>query len=327
MKRLATLLVLGLLALGCKYYPPDTDNTQSTALRLIPGVPIQDSINPAQSDSVDWRMFVSDKDVRVNVVYTVGEAYKPHNVRGEIIVFDRPGNIIARKPIVPGKRDYTIMFTARKQSPYYFELRADSGASGYLINCTTEPLDPCSKCGPGTTCCLPTGVCCQQGTKCVAGQCINRNVCNPPCAGWQVCEEGVCVSACPHKCRRGYRCDTRLRQCIRTHKTHHVTPRRPRCGPSQTYDPRQGRCISNQPAPTGHQIPATILNVNNGPSGGVLIVVDRGYKDGVRKGNTARVGRYSLSLYRLFRTRSVWKSRTLTPVKIGRYKTITIFGE
>lgn len=312
---------------GCRYYPPDTDNTQATAGIMVTGIPIQDSINPSQNDSVDWRMFVSDKKVRVNVVYTIGEAYKPHNVRGEIIVFDAQGNIIARKPIVPGKRDYKIMFTARQQSSYYFELRAESGAAGYMINCTTEPVDPCAKCGPGTTCCLPTGVCCPQGTKCVAGQCINRNVCNPPCADWQVCEEGVCVSACPHKCRRGYRCDTRLKACVRVHRRHRTKKRRQTCGAGQTYDSRQGRCVSKQPEPTGHQIRATILNVNSGPSGGVLIVVDKGYQAGVRKGNTARIGGYSLTLHGLFRTRSIWKSGSLTPAKAGAYKSIIIFAQ
>lgn len=306
------------------------DNTQAKALRLIAGVPIQDSINPGHGDSVDWRMFVSDRNVRVNVVYTIGQQYKPHNVRGEIIVFDRPGNVIARKPVVPGKRDYTIMFTARKQAPYYFEFRADSGAAGYLVSCTTESLDPCSKCGPSTTCCMPTGICCAQNTKCVAGQCVSRNVCDPPCADWKVCRDNVCVPACEHRCRRGFACDSRLRRCIRTrprrvHRRHYVKPARPRCRAGQAYDPGVGRCVSN--ATPVNSIIANILNVTQGPSGVTLIIVDRGVKHGVKRGYRARVGSINLVQYSLSRTRSTWKTRRVRPADVlSRYKRITIFG-
>jgi len=328
MKRFLILVpVLFIAFSGCKHYPPDMDNTQSKALRLIVGVPIQDNINPGHGDSVDWRMFVSDRDVRVNVVYTIGEQYSPHNVRGEIIVFDRPGNVIARKPVVPGKRDYTIMFTARKQASYFFKFHADSGAAGYLVTCTTDSLDPCSKCGPSTTCCMPTGLCCAQNTKCVEGQCVSRNVCAPPCAGWQVCKDSVCVSACEHRCKRGYSCDARLRRCIRRRpRKHHIRkPVRPTCRSGQSYDPGSGRCISNV-APS-NSIVARILNVTSGPSGITLIVVDRGVKHGVKRGYHARIGGISLIQYSLTRTRSTWKTKRLKPADVlSRYKKITIFG-
>ncbi len=328
MKRLLFVLSILLIA-GCHHYPPDTDNLQSNALRLIAGVPIQDSINPKHNDKIDWRMFVSDTDVRVTVVYTIGEQYKPHNVRGEIIVFDRPGNVIARKPVVPGKRDYTIMFTARKQAPYYFEFRADSGAAGYLISCTTQPLDPCSKCGPGTTCCLPTGVCCPGNTKCVAGQCVSRNVCTPPCKPDQVCQDGICVSACGH-CRRGYVCDIRIKRCIRRRpiRHHHTVihrERRPKCKAGQVYDQSSGHCIT--PSPATVTITANILNVKQSASGNTLIVVDRGAIHGVKFNYKARMGGILLRQYSLSRTRSTWKTKRLDPATItAKYKTITIFG-
>lgn len=311
---------------GCKHYPPDLDNTQSKALRLISGVPIQDNIAPKRGDSVDWRMFVSNKDVRVNVVYTIGEQYKSHNVRGEIIVFDRPGNVIVRKPVVPGKRDYTIMFTAHKQAPYYFEFHANSGAAGYLISCTTDSLDPCAKCGPSTTCCMPTGICCSRNTKCVAGECVSRNVCDPPCSGDRICRDNVCISACGHRCRRGSVCDVRLGRCIRTHKRRHYRHKnRPKCRSGQSFDPGLGHCVSN--VVPANIIIANVLSVTHGPSGETLIVVDRGVKHGVKRGYRAKAGGVTLLQYNLTRTRSTWKTKKLRPSDVlSRYKRIRIIG-
>jgi len=283
-------LLMG-FSISCRKLPPDVDDQQPKALRVSPGVLVKDSLDHDRGDRIDWKDFSYYTDVSVTVVFAFGEMYKPHGIEGEITLFSFDGNVIQRQPVVPEKRDYTFRFTARRDKDYFFKVEAFKGDAGYMVETKVTPLDPCASCPHGTTCCRPTGLCCEPGTACVNGACIKPAGCMPPCRRGEVCVTGACVSACPRGCPRGKRCDAKLRRCVRKRvgRHHQRTPPprkkicRPGCEPGQSCNPTTGLCEG------GGSITGRVLSaVEKGALTEILI--NRGSRDGVKRGAHGRVG-------------------------------------
>ena len=321
------ILFLVFLSVSCKtYYEPDIDNTRATSTRLTPEVgALTDRICPAQGDHNDWRTMSFFKDVIATIKVVVGDPYPPHNVKGFLVLQDVDGNELKRVAIVPGRRVYTISFPATAHQTYFFLVQATSGCSGYVIQLTTREKDPCAKCGPGTVCCPPTGACCGPGTKCMNGRCVPTNVCNPPCAPGQECRGGLCVWPCGKPCSTGYRCDVRLGRCIRIRAKHKIKRRhtpapKPKCSAGQVYDPSTRTCKTLRASST---VSARVLRVIEG-GGKIKVVVNKGYRNGIRKGQTANFGSYTLRVIDLSGTRATLLGSVSLAGKIRPGSTVVI---
>lgn len=281
---------------------PDLDNEQPKALRINPGILVKDSID-ASCDPVDWKDFSYYEPVRVTVTFAFGELFKPHGVEGEIRLFRFDGNQMQQQPVVPETRDYTFVFVAEKDKDYFFRIEARNGAAGYMIETKVEPLDPCSQCGPGTTCCRPSGTCCPAGTMCREGACVRAEGCSPPCNRGEVCEGGVCVPACDPPCKRPKRCDPELRRCVGgdVPPPREVQPQKkrgcsPPCREGQTCNEATGECEG------GDFINGSVLSVTEEGAGSILLI-NRGSQDGVKRGASGTVSGFSFTVKEVSATR------------------------
>lgn len=299
--------------------PLDTDNQQPKALRISPGVLVKDSIE-SRCDREDWKDFSYYQDVRATVTFAFGEPYNPHNVTGEITLFDFNANVVQRQPIVPERRDYPFVFTAQKDKNYFFQIVAMRGSAAYMIETKVEPLDPCAACAAGTVCCRPTGLCCEAGTVCRQGACVRPDACEPACGPGFLCVAGQCEEACPGGCRKGWRCDEASRTCVREARgggprtpappSQTPPPQTPRCAPGETYNPSTRQCEA-----VGGAITGTVLSAAD--KGGVVeILINRGSSHGVRAGASGSVAGFSFEVESVFATRCKAKVKGARPEQV-----------
>ncbi|MBL6975081.1 MAG: hypothetical protein ISR64_05055 [Deltaproteobacteria bacterium] len=312
------LVAFGCAALSCQKLPHDVDDQQPKALRISPGVLVKDSLEPGRGDATDWKDFSYYTDVSVTVVFAFGELYKPHGLRGEITLFSFDGNVIQRQPVVSEKRDYSFRFTARQDKDYFFKIEATKGASGYMVETKVTPLDVCSACEPGTTCCRPTGLCCETGTLCRNGACVRAEGCDPDCGRGEICVAGRCESACRGGCPRGKRCDVGKRRCVRKSVKPHSRPRLPRirsCSPEcvsgQTCNTRTGQCEG------GTAIVGRVLSATE-KGAATEILINRGSRDGVKRGSRGSVGSIGFTVVTVSATRCRAKIRATPDQVKGR---------
>ena len=329
MKRLLFFLVFVLGIAACKtYYPPDIDDTQAKAIMLVPGVTTGYTICPDEGNFKDWREFLYNKDVTVSITYVIGALDKPHNIRGTILLTDNQGNELKRITVVPGRRTYSIIFPAKKNQAYYIGLLAKSGCSDYRLSCNITSTDPCAKCGPGTVCCQPTGACCGPGTVCQDGRCVPTNQCNPPCERGQVCEQGVCVWPCGRPCGRGYRCDVRLKRCIRIRRRIRKPVRRPKkinrphCKAGEVYDATTNTCKALKVSgPTKHASVIRVFKSKNGTS----LILNKGAVHGVHVGDVVKIGPYTVKIKSVSATKSVVEIIGKSPDQVTNLKSAIIY--
>ncbi len=302
--RLRFLVALVLVVAGCGGGVPEVDDaSRPKALRISPGVLVKDTIQSG-SDPVDWKDFSYYQDVRATVVFSFGDRFTPHNVQGEISLYDFDGNSLQTQRIVPGTVDYPFTFDARKDKDYFFRVEVRKGKAAYMVETRVEPLDPCAACEPGAACCPPVG-CCPAGMACAKGTCVPAE-CSPPCRRGQVCEMGRCEEACPGGCGRGKVCDVEERRCIA------VETSRPQ--PPPRTDPRPRRC--QPPCASGETCNLDTLQCEGASSGvsgtvlgvveegnGVVIIINRGTEDGVRRGAQGRVAGQSFTVREVSATR------------------------
>jgi len=298
--------------------PPDVDDQQPKALRISPGVLVKDSLDPDRSDSIDWKDFSYYMDVSVTVVFAFGEMYKPHGVRGEITLFSFDGNVIQRRPVVPEKRDYSFSFTAQKDKDYFFKVEAVKGASGYMVETKVIPLDACASCPAGTTCCRPTGSCCEPGTECRDGSCVKQRGCHPSCRRGKVCVAGVCEAACPGGCGRGMVCHVKRRRCVKRGPVRpgpgHGPVRKvcsPPCSSGQTCNTGTGECEG------GSVIKGRVLSATE-KGASTEILINRGSRDGVRRGATGSIGGIGFKVVYVSATRCRAKVRASPEQLMGK---------
>lgn len=297
--------------------PTDTDYQQPKALRISPGVLVKDSVE-SKCDREDWKDFSYFQDVRATVTFAFGDLYKPHNVAGEITLFSFDANVIQRQPIVPGRRDYSFVFTVQKDKDYFFQVVANSGSSAYMVETKVEPLDPCLACPPGTICCRPTGLCCEAGTVCRQGACVRPDFCDPPCGPGFMCVAGQCEEACPGGCRAGWRCDEASRTCVRESRggvkpppsPAPKPPPTPRCAVGETYNPVTRQCEG-----AGGAITGTVLSATD-KGGLVEILINRGSSHGVKSGATGSVAGFSFTVESVSATRSRAKIKGVRPDQV-----------
>lgn len=280
---------------ACKADVVDDDDQQPKALRIPPGILVKDSIH-GKKDPLDWKHFSYFEDARATVTFSFGDRFSKRTLRGAVTLFTRDGTILDRKAIVPENVDYPFVFDALKDTDYFFKIEATSGDSVYLVETRTEPLDPCAKC-TGDPCCASQGRCCPDGTVCRGGGCVSADTCVPACreARGEVCDYGRCVAACPGGCRRGFRCDTDRRECVREAARAPAATR-----PAPSPPARQGACeppcASNERCNTktgdcesSDVIVGTVLSVSE-EGGGAILLLNRGSQDGVRQGASGTVG-------------------------------------
>lgn len=292
-----------LLAVACGGGQPDIDDSRPKAMRVSPGVLVKDAID-ARKDRVDWKDFSYFEDGKATIVFSFGDRFTPHNLQGEISLFDFDGSALQSQRIVPGTVDYRFTFPIRKEKDYFFRVDARSGKAGYLVESRVEAADPCDACGPGTTCCPPAG-CCGSGQTCSKGTCVSLT-CEPPCRRGEFCEQGRCEEACPGGCRKGKVCDDDARRCVSAGSPAPVPPRRPQppvrtgcpaCGAGQTCNEDTGECEGASSGLNG-----TVVGVVEEGSG-VVIIVNLGSEDGVRRGAQGRVLGLSFTVRDVFATK------------------------
>ncbi len=251
----------------------DIDDSRPKALRISPGVLVKDSID-AKRDKVDWKDFSYYQDARATIVFSFGDRFSPHSVEGEISLFDFEGSALQSQRIVPGTVDYKFVVPVKKDKDYFFRVEARQGKAAYLVETRIDPMDPCDACGPGQAC--------------VKGACVAMT-CSPPCRrGSEVCEQGACVEACPGGCHKGKVCDASERRCVTAEPSapKAQAPARkgcPTCAAGQTCNEETSQC---EGAAVG--IAGAVLSVVEEGSG-IVIIVNRGSEDGVRRGAPGRV--------------------------------------
>jgi hypothetical protein len=291
-----TLALTGLLAVlslvaACGSAQPDVDDARPKALRISPGVLVKDSID-ARKDPVDWKDFSYFQDARATVVFSFGDRFEPHEVQGEIGLYDFDGNALQSRQVVPGTVDYKFSFDARKDKDYFFRLDVRKGRAAYLVETRVEPLDPCSACEGGAACCPPVG-CCAAGQSCRNGACVAAT-CSPRCGRGEVCVEGQCEEACPGGCRKGKVCDEDSRRCVSAEpsmpRPAPAARKCPPCGTDQSCNESTGQCEGG-----GAGIAGTVLSVTEEGSG-VVILINRGSEDGVKRGASGRVAGLSFTV-------------------------------
>lgn len=299
MHKLIVFISTIILLFGCgTYCPPDVDNQQPRALGIVEGVLVKESID-ATCDRVDWRHYSAHSDGRVVALFSFGELYKPHGVRGEIQLFDMPGNVLQRQPITPEQREYKFVFPVKKDENYFFRVEATKGTAGYMIDLKLEPLDPCAKC-QGVVCC--NNVCCAPGEVCINGICSKPGVCVPECSEGEVCEDGRCVPACPGGCPKGHYCSINLRRCVKAGGGAPPPPPAKECNPP--CNPVDERCnpktLQCEVLP---YINCSVLEVQPGAGTSSIILINRGHKDGVKIGATGSVKSFGLKVIEVTATR------------------------
>jgi hypothetical protein len=268
------LPVVLLAAFACGGGGADIDDARPKALRISPGVLVKDSID-AKRDPVDWKDFSYYQDARATIVFSFGDRFSPHALEGEIALFDFEGSALQNQRIMPGTVDYKFVLPVRKDKDYFFRVEARRGKAAYLVETRIDPLDACDDCG--------------KGQACVKGACVAVG-CTPPCRrGSEVCEQGECVEACPGGCRKGKVCDVSERRCVGGEP---AAPRAqpparkgcPACGAGQTCNEDTNQCEGA--APTG--VSGAVVSVVEEGSG-IVIIINRGSEDGVRRGAQGRV--------------------------------------
>lgn len=287
-RRFLPLVVLA--AVACGGSQPDLDDARPKALRISPGVLVKDAID-AKKDKVDWKDFSYYQDARATVVFSFGDRFTQHELQGEISLYDFEGSALQSQRIVPGVVDYKFVFDVKKDKDYFFRVEARKGKAGYLVETRTEAQDPCAACGPGTTCCGTQ--CCGAGQACRDGVCVMVG-CVPPCRHGEVCESGRCEEACPGGCRGGKVCDVSERRCVggapSTPRPQPPARKCPPCGAGTTCNEDSGQC---EGASTG--IGGAVLSVVEEGSG-IVIIINRGSEDGVRRGASGRVAGLSFTV-------------------------------
>ena len=285
------LMVLGCLTvIACRtHYPPDPDSEMVSARPLYSGYMVNQSVNPKKGDKIDWYKFSYFKEADVTVRFWFGDVGKVHGVTGEISLVTPDGNVVQKQVILPHKRTYEFKFPVRKDQVYFIRVEAKKGKAKYMVKAETKPLDPCAKCGPGTTCCKPANVCCPSGTVCRDGACVDPNVCVPVCGPEEMCVQGRCVYGCAKPCRRGYICDPDRGRCIRKHRRSprvrkrpvRPAPKCPPCGPGERCNPATGRC---EAAVQTDAIVGKVLLATSIGGGRTEILINKGRRHGVKPG-------------------------------------------
>lgn len=279
------------------YHPPDVDDQQPKALRLTPDILIKDSIGPDMGDKVDWKDFSYFKEARATIIFMFGEPFKPHRVEGEITLFNFQGEIIEKRPVLSGKREYPFTITVNPDEHYFFKLEARSGSSPYMVETKIEPLDPCSKCLPDEVCCRPKGICCKSYQTCIEGECVfvEEGKCHPPCSKGLICWKEKCVEPCGGWCPKGKYCDKEINRCVSR-----IT--KPSCPPCpEGFICKKGMCVAGATPNCPPSCPAgTECNPETGlcestisdisgiivtyypVQGGTELIINKGSADGIK---------------------------------------------
>ncbi len=281
-----TLVYALLLAVGAVLWlgacedplPPDNDGTQPKALGLVANFLVKDDIDPTRGDKEDWRDFSTFELSDVKVTYLIGEKFGGgHKMSGVIELYDVQGNLMQRREVEPGVRNYDFEFRAEANKHYFFRFVARRGKANYMIENTVKPVDPCALC--------------LAEEQCVEGRCVPAGACVPPCKSGETCQDGECVAT--SRCPRGQRWDSRKKECVARRADCD-----PPCGDNQIC--MRGNCVarvSDPGTPTGEDpaavtakthVDGVILNV--WPSGkGSMMLINRGSQHGIKKGASGSI--------------------------------------
>ena len=312
-------VVCGLL--GCTRALVDDDNKIAGARMVIPDakMPIRDSLNVAQDDSVDFKFLIPRYNGKVTLQFTIGDAFADtNNLVGSIkVVNDFNDPMAETTPIERNKVRYTVSFEGKANKRYVVAIRARSGAGPYTIRYRQqrEVVDPCANvsCGSHQTC--DDGVCidkdvpkkpdvwsgcggCSKGHYCSKKRkkCVRNPCYKVRCPAGKRCFGGKCRSVrargCKPRCKKGFKC-SKARRCVAVNPK--VSACGGRCKRPYRCDQGTGKCVVS---PTAH---GRILYVT--PRGSSSIVtINRGKVHFLKKGMTGKVkkGGYRLKLLNVF---------------------------
>jgi hypothetical protein len=325
---------------------PDLDANCANAKSITPYVVVTDQLDVKKGDRADCRKMSFPDSGTAKLTYTMGAAFNPHNIFGNITAYDSSEAEIKQVSVTPAQRNVVLEFPVEANRTSYVWFRADSGKHGYTIR--LEYSNPCSKCGPNDDC--------------VNGSCQPKQ-CDPPCDDYsEICDAGQCISPCEPPCRSGRICNAASARCIRKcTKTRKSCPSgtswsssRCRCRkklvscadgcPSGTIC-RSGRCrklaaVCPAACPAGQNCNASTGNVckkkrcspvtaratsvqRDGDY--TLILVNRGSDHGIRVGSRGKMCGKSLKVLRVYSSGTRAKARVMaTKEQLGNCKSASI---
>jgi len=326
MRRLSMLMAV-MLAAGLMACPPSTvpdtdDNPASADLpRLPPDLEVQDALDVAKGDKVDWKLVTAFDSGKGKITAIVGDPFSgAHGVVGEIGIYAKSGPpAIARTAITPDEHNYTLEFDVEADESYLLQVMASKGKAPYKLTfgVTVTPKDPCEN------------VECGDDEECTDGKCVKveeSNECTPKCTRGLVCVAGTCERPCGGACPTGQICSRAKNTCVKDpcyQKT---------CGSNQYC--RGGRCLDKAPVKVEGCNPACGADetcqgstcvkkaepANDGPIAArviqlipqgnkTFIVLDRGSKQGVKVGATGSIagvaGQFKITEVYTFRSKAV----------------------
>ena len=330
--------VAAVLSSGCSVTSTSCDHDPRCAKRIIetdPDFTVKDHLSK-DKDAIDWKFLVPMETgvALLNVRVSDPLVATNHGVVGDISVFDRDRNELARTDIVPTQFKYKLRWKAEAERRYFVRFQTRKGSANYEVRFEIEPVvepprDPCA------------GVRCDDGEECQRGRCVEvEPVCDPPCRSGEDCIDGECVkNRCPAGCDRGERCRKRRGrwQCLKDPCYKKRCPDGTRCsgGKCRKVDPCKGvrcgageRCVGGTckggPTPpkgcnpackagytckgntcekkTG-KISAGVITVA-GAGGGAIATLSKGKSHGVKKNMSCYVCAYGGKIKEVYARRS-----------------------
>lgn len=294
-----SLVVLGLVLMGCPRAYVDDDHAYLLGRQVILDMEVQDSLDVRAGDVVDWKVVVPMGDGGVRLGVVVGDPFKgSHALVGSIDIFNADKERLSSVRVRPEQTQYTLKWDATSDVRYFMRLSAQSGQASYRITYRQKvAVDPCASCADDQTCqsgrCItvvaetPCGGTCTGRKTCDVrtNRCVRRNPCKGVvCGGGKVCRGGVCRSrtrasapvGCTPACSRRETC-----------KRHRCVPKKAQVAPS-------GGTIVKHNAQLVDRIPM---------GSKTALILSKGRAHGVKQGDKGTVGGFSFRVIAVYGTR------------------------